>query len=314
MDRQTFVVVPGGLGYWVHPQSRRDVREIAGCADGVYLYATRYELRPYGGSPILGDAMKTIHDAGMEVMLATDFGEIFAKIGESSTYSLAHPETHLVQKDGRECACVNNPEFVKHSDKYYNWIFDNYEVDWLNYDEPTGYARGYRCTCEWCRTKLGRAFSEQEPERNADLYAQSFIEYLDHIGGLAKKRGKKVSAVCNGEYPFFFEELTRLSTVDMVGPDPYWFPSGTPDGVVEVTNRFYSMCQKYQKKCSVVIQGFNVPAGREDEIYQAGRLAARVGVDCMIGWFHWRSTGNPSKAWATTFKMLKDFKNGSLGG
>jgi len=316
MDRKTYVIVPGGLGYWVHPQSRRDLREIAGCADGVYLYATRFELRPYGGSadPILGNAIKAIHDAGLEVMLSTDFGSIFSQIAER-TYALAHPETRLVQKEYGERACINNPEFVKHSDEYYKWVFENHEVDWLSYDEPNIYAIRYRCTCEWCRAKLGTAFSEQQPDRNADLYAQCVIEYLDHIGTLAKEREIKVIMASGGprNNPFF-EGMARLSTVDMMLIASYWFPSGTPDKVVEPTRESYAVCQKYKKKCSVCIQGFNVPDGREEEIYQAGSLAAQVGVDCIIGWFYWRSTANPEKAWATTFKMLRDFKNGSLGG
>lgn len=82
----------------MRPQPRRDVREIAGCADGIYWYATPYEFQRHAESAIIGNAMKAIHEAGMEVMLATDFGGAFDQIKDSRGACLAHIEALQVQE------------------------------------------------------------------------------------------------------------------------------------------------------------------------------------------------------------------------
>ena len=90
----------------------------------------------------------------------------------------------------------------------------------------------------------------------------------------------------------FHATLCNLGHLDILGSDPYWFFGKEVIWVREVTKAYKQLCKDSNKDCWIVIQSFHVPSGRENEIYEAGKIAAEEGADILCGWYHWRGTEN----------------------
>lgn len=322
MNRERWVIHAGGLPMLVHPVFRRDLREIAGCADAVYLYASEHEIRPYGDTAIFKDALRAIHDHGLKVIVSVGTGYRFSAVNPC-TWHFSHPELWLQMPRERgiatgfwpaavECCCVNNPTFIGYAVDFYRKLLDDHEVDGIGFDEP----RELPCLCEHCRKKYrqrkGRDMSGSEDREHLEFQAESLAEYLTLLSDLAKQRGKLTASVVSLQphEVHFHSLLGRIPSLDYFGIDPYWFDKPV-DIVGTDTAAAKRVCDASGKRLWVVIQGFHIPSGREQEITAAGRLAAENGADVLCGWFHWRGTGNPELAWDTTHRMLIEFGRGA---
>jgi len=152
MVKENWVVYPGGLGLLVHPTFRADMREIAGCADTIYLYVTEYEAHKNPkNTKIVASAISIIHEYGLRVILATDLGGILAGI-YPDTYHLLHPETWVKHPEGKitQGCCVNNSEFLSYAKGFYAKLLDDFRVDGISFDEP----QPYTCVCHDCCAKF----------------------------------------------------------------------------------------------------------------------------------------------------------------
>src|SRR5204862_8176799 len=82
-----------------------------------------------------------------------------------------------------------------------------------------------------------------------------------------------------------WERAALLPELDIFGCDPYWFIFGAaPEAFVETftlkalrASRRAGDLTRRPRQTQVWVQGFDVPAGREQELYGAVRLAARLG-------------------------------------
>ena len=334
MVKENWIIQPGSLPLWVHPVFRKDVREISGCADVIYEYVSEPELKPHGDTPIFKDAIKIIHDHGLRVVVSLGTGGRFSSY-LPSPWHLTHPETwlkfpsdtattkqHLVGTEIsysyifnipgiKERCCVNNPDFIAYTKKFYTDLFDNYDVDGVGFDEPLEFP----CVCKHCTAKFkeakGKKISGKTDEENLEFQAESLVEYTSLICDIAKAKGLTTACVVGSrpEAPFH-SKLAKVKNLDIFGPDPYWLGPDSKHGVPwvgEMTKAYREICDRGNKLLWVVIQGFHASFGREHEIYEAGKLAAENGTDVLCGWFHWRSTDNPELTWDTTYRMLKDF-------
>lgn len=317
MVRESWVLHPGGLPMFVHPVFKRDLREIAGCASALYLYASEHEIRRYGDSYIFKDAIKAIHDHGLRAIVSVGTGGRFSAMNPS-TWHLSHPETWVqppeLPKDSilrmmpREICCVNNPVFVEYTKDYYRRLFDENQVDGIGFDEP----REFPCLCEHCRKKYrqrkGGEPSGRFDQDQLDFQAESLAEYITIIADIAKERGASTASVVflQPSEEHFHSLLIRIPSIDYFGIDPYWFEKPV-DYVREHTLEGRKLCDGTNKLLWVVIQGFHLSAGTEHQIYEAGRIASDNGADVLCGFSHWRGTENPEAAWDTTHRMLKDF-------
>ena len=306
----------------VHPVFRRDIRDIAGCADIVYLYASEKELLPYGDTPIFKDAVKLIRDHGLKVIVSVGTGYRFSAVNPC-TWQFSHPEAWIKLPPVRgvatgfwpaavDCCCINHPVFVGYALDFYKKLFDTHEVDGIGFDEP----RELPCLCEHCRKKYrerkGHDMSGSEDQEHLEFQAESLAEYITLLSDLAKERGLLTASVVSLQphEVFFHSLLARIPSLDYFGIDPYWFDKPV-DLVGTDTRAARRICDASGKRLWVVIQGFHIPSGREQEITTAGRLAAENGADVLCGWTHWRGTGNPELTWDTTHRMLIEFGRGS---
>ena len=327
------MIQPGGLSLWVHPVFKSDVREISGCADVIYINVSEPELKPHGDTPIFKNAIKIIHDHSLKVVVSLGTGGRFSS-ALLSPWHLTHPETwlkfpsdaattkqHFLGTDilysylfkiaGRERCCVNNPDFIAYTKEFYANLFDNYDVDGVGFDEPLEFP----CVCKHCMEKFkkvkGKELSGKTDEENLEFQAESLVEYISLISDLAKAKGLTTACVVGSrpEVPFH-SKLAQVKNLDIFGPDPYWIGPGSKHSVSwvgEMTKAYREICDRGNKLLWVVIQGHNIPSGREHEIYKAGKLAAENGTDILCGYFHWRGTENPELTWDTIHRMLIDF-------
>jgi len=317
MVRESWVLHPGGLPMFVHPVFKRDIREIAGCASALYLYASEHEIHRYGDSYIFKDAIKVIHDHGLRAIVSVGTGGRFSAMNPS-TWHLSHPETWVqppALPEGsqlrllpKEYCCVNNPAFIEYTRDYYRRLFDENKVDGIGFDEP----REFPCLCTHCRDKYrrekGSDMSGLCDRAQLEFQAESLAEYIKIIADIAKERGAVTASVVylQPSEEYFHRMLIRIPTLDYFGIDPYWFEKPV-EYVGEHTREARTFCKGTNKLLWVVIQGFHMPAGTEHQIYDAGKIAADNGADVLCGFSHWRGTENPEAAWDTTHRMLKDF-------
>ena len=326
MVKGTWVIHTGSLPMWVHPVFRRDIREIAGCADTIYEYANEHEIRPYGDSEIFKDAIKIIHDHGLKIIVSVGTGGRFSAINPC-TWHFSHPETWFIlppdladTKDHyfrrREVSCINNPDFLAYTKQYYSELFSKYDVDGVGFDEP----REIPCICKYCQKifeeQKGKKMSGKGDEENLKFQAESLAKYISLISDLAKEKGLLTASVTylQQKEKYFHDLLARIKNIDYFGIDPYWTFQQPVTFVGEMTREAREICNENGKLLWVVIQGFHIPSGREPEIYEAGRLAAENGADVLCGFTHWRHTENPELTWDTTHRMLIDFgpKKGTI--
>jgi len=319
MVKETWVIQPGSLPLWVHPAFERDIREIAGCADTIYEYASEHEIHPYADSEIFKDTVKIIHDHGLRIIVSIGTGGRFSAINPS-TWHFGHPETwfrlppdlanttdHYFRR--REVSCVNNPKFLKYTKQYYSDLLDNYDIDGIGFDEP----REIPCVCKYCQKRFEelnhRKMSGRGDEENLRFQAESLSEYITMISDMAKQKGVFSASVTylQPKEAYFHKLLAEIKSIDYFGIDPYWMFNKPVTFVAEMTKEAREICDKNKKLLWVVIQNFHVPSGREAEIYEAGRLAAENGADVLCGFTHWRATQNPELTWDTTHRMLIDF-------
>jgi len=321
--RETWMIQPGSLPLWVHPVFKRDVRELSGCADVIYEYASEHEIKPYGGTEIFKNVVKIIHDHGMKIFVSLGTGDRFSVINPC-TWHLVHPETWIEWPPDAidptpwiKRSCVNNPVFIEYTKQYYSNLFKNYDIDGVGFDEP----HEFPCICKYCQKRFEelnhRKMSGRGDEENLRFQAESLSEYIAMISDMAKQTDLKTACVV-GPRPeaYLHELLVKTKNLDYLGPDPYWIYPGSQKNtswVAEMTKAYRKICDEGNKLLWVVIQGHNIPSGREAEIYEAGRLAAENGADVLCGYFHWRGTENPEATWDTIFRMLIDFGKKNRG-
>jgi len=271
---------------------------------------SEYETEPYGNTEIVADAIDTIHEQGLRVVLATNLGGVFAGIN-TGVYHLLHPEIWVqdpLEGTIQKC-CFNNTAFLSYTKVFYEKLFDKFKIDGIAFDEP----HRYKCVCEDCCRKfsetIGGDLGKVDQSTCKKFAEDSAVKYISLISRLAKERHLSTSCIVNDFKSLDYHAmLCSLKDLDILGPDPYWFHNKKDvKWVGEITKTYKRICEEKGKDCLVVIQGFNVPSGREQEIYEAGKITAANGADILCGWYHWRGTQNPELTWDTTLRMLNDF-------
>jgi len=288
------------------------VREISGCADAIQTQVVNEtELRPHVDTEIFSDAIKIMHDHGLKVIVHVNLGHVDHQGVYPDTYCLLHPENWIKQPQGRNPisrCCVNNPEFISYTRKFFMDFFEKWRVDGYWFNEPNAEA----CICNFCREKFrrtqGEEMSGKADEENLNFQTKSLIEYISLVSDIAKEM--EVTTACVARPPTtekviaFYRRFTAVKSLDILGANIYFM---NLNWATEVVKKFRGICDEGNKLFYACIQGFKIPSGRENEIYEAGRIAAENGVDILCGWYHWRGTDNPERTWDTTYKMLIDF-------
>lgn len=106
-------------------------------------------------------------------------------------------------------------------------------------------------------------------------------------------------------------EFGKLSTLDNIGSDPYWYhvkDANPYDFVYKAVKTNMEICQKYKKDHNIWIQGYAVPKGREEEIIAATDAAYDAGARTILVWGYRGSESNDYRAQNPdlTWKVIGD--------
>ena len=114
--------------------------------------------------------------------------------------------------------------------------------------------------------------------------------YFDRVTSYAASLGMKNTVCVMLRFLDVARDIVALPHVDDFGIDPYWHPEN-PKRYTEPYNHVYTntknilrMADEFQKNTHVWIQGYNIPAGYEDEIILATDAAYDAGARTILTW------------------------------
>ena len=118
---------------------------------------------------------------------------------------------------------------------------------------------------------------------------------------------------------FAIERLLAVPHIDNVGTDPYWLEMTKDkeayDFVYDITKKLISATDKAEKDHGIWIQGYNIPAGKEEELFLGTAAAYYAGARTILSWsFHGGESNtyrceNPERSWLYTVEAFKGVKS-----
>ena len=148
------------------------------------------------------------------------------------------------------------------------------------------------------------------------------MDFIEQSSKLVKERDPKKSVtVCL--MPFFtaeeqgasWEKVCSIRELDVFGTDPYWsIIQKDLDFVSTTSEETVKLAKKYGKKSQLWIQGFLIPAGKEEEVREAGKIIGNSGVDSVFTWAYRACEGsivqseNPKKVWLIIKEVYAELK------
>jgi hypothetical protein len=231
-------------------------------------------------------------------------------------------------------ACINSRTF---RDKMSQWIdlaastgaegvfWDEPHLFYGEFTELFGKTRKiWGCTCPTCKDIFKNNFGYEMPrEFTNDVMAfrqDTILNFLEFLSDHSSSKGLK-NAVCVFPYSepkygiYEWEKIVKLKNVDIFGSDPYWISYNEPVGdfVEKVSREVVRLCKKHDKEPQIWIQGYRVPAGREDEISTAVKAAFNSGVRNIATWcfeggacMTYISSERPEMVWDNISKEYKE--------
>ncbi len=254
---------------------------------------------------VMPDIIKISEAYGLEVWI--DNWGIGGPPGDKSHFLQYHPEAHQVFADGTldpVSSCYNSEAFVQ------------FTKDWLDvvrasggkrifWDEPRFKSKktadGGRletCYCESCKKLFRERYGKEMPLENTpelqEFRAFTLVNYFDRVTAYAHSLEMKNYAGIMIHTLDVASGLAQIPHLDNFGTDPYWFPRKKPDGVTGATDPYdyvytntrytIEQAEKYGKGHHIWIQGYDIPAGREDDIILATDAAYDAGARTIIDW------------------------------
>jgi hypothetical protein len=257
------------------------------------------------------DIVKASQEAGLEVFLDPwGVGRVFG--GESfSTFVKAYPNCRqqLNFPEGEikiYKACLNSKTF---RDSMAAWIDLAAETgtNGVFWDEPHlffgefsplfgGKKRDiWGCTCQTCQGFFKEIYGYEMPVDFTDdvksFRQTTIINFLEYLANIATKKGM-INSVClfpttDPRYGIFeWEKVAMIKNMNIFGSDPYWYAykKEVTEFVQQVSDEVVTLSKKYNKDPQIWIQGYRVPAQREDEIITAVDVAYNSGVRNIATW------------------------------
>ena len=280
------------------------------------------------------EIIKISKDKGLETHIDPwGVGKVFG--GEAfSQYISIHPDVCQVLSDGAPAgiACPNNPEFRKFIHEWEDAAVET-GADYLFWDEPHFYLPGWMggrpdtwgCRCEFCKRKFEEQTGSPMPEIETDevrRFKQSSIrDFLQEMITRGHEKGVK-NSLCilpgSTENTDALQQLASLEHLDNFGTDPYWYAAkrDVEEYVSDFSRKVKEVCDTLGREGHIWIQGFKVPAGREEEIRRAVTIAVEAGIRNLSVWGYdacsfisWIAPDNPRKTWdvvCEAFASVKD--------
>jgi hypothetical protein len=111
---------------------------------------------------------------------------------------------------------------------------------------------------------------------------------------------------------------TRLENIMNLGSTPFWVMQGADaeNYVSLIGQKLQAVASPARVQTHLWIQGFKIPAGREDEIRRSTIAAGRLGIDVIAIWgfdacesMSFLSCERPQIAWAAFLKAIAQLRD-----
>lgn len=262
------------------------------------------------------DIMKEIFDmtAAYGLDFWVDNWGLAGTPGDKSHFLCYHPEAHQYYSNGEMRpvnVCFNHESFVEWTKEWVDKVYEcgGRKIFW---DEPSlsTHETEFSCACPVCKKLFREMYGKEMPIiPDKDCYAfqeWTLVNYFKKVTAYAKSKGME-NIVCVMLYSKIGISLDNagafgtIDSLDNIGCDPYWVSkklSGvdTYKFVYENTLKNLEVCKKYGKDHNIWIQGYNNPAGKEEDIVYAAEAAYDAGARNILLWGFRGSEGNNYRA------------------
>ena len=249
---------------------------------------------------VMKDMVAISESCGLEVWI--DNWGIGGPPGDKSHFLQYHPQAHQVYSDGSidpVSACYNSEDFVQFTKDWLDAVreFGGKTVFW---DEPrlkekgTGHSAEFTCRCDACQRLFEEQYGEPMPHTMTPELEKfrhwTLTHYFDRVTAYAKLLGMENVACVMLRTLAYTEGLRQLPHLDNFGIDPYWHPENPARYrepyryVYTYTKEILAEVEKCGKQSHVWIQGYNIPAGYEDELISATDAAYDAGAKTILYW------------------------------
>lgn len=273
------------------------------------------------------DVMKDIFSAttGLGLDLWVDNWGLNGTPGDTSHFLCYFPDAHQYFSNGEIRpinVCYNHERFIEWSKEWIDKVYDcgGRKIFW---DEPAMPIKDdvFACACPRCKKlfaeRFGRAMPEKLDKDCIEFQEWTIYNYFKIVTEYAASKGME-NIVCvmpsknHGISLNNIDVLGKLETMNNIGTDPYWVSRSNPKTGIDVYDLVYNstrkcldVCERYGKDHNIWIQGYNIPAGTEEDMVYAADAAYDAGARTILYWGYRGSEGNdyrakqPALAWKT---------------
>lgn len=233
--------------------------------------------------------------------------------GDKSFFTGAHPETRMVYSDGTidpVRVCFNRPELMQFTK---DWVYTVKEFggEKILWDEPhlpphlpEMDQNRFTCCCDVCqklfREKYGKPMPKEMTDEVKAFRTESIRNYFNEATAYATGLGMENITVVMVHTLEHTLDIINTPDLHNFGIDPYWDPkAGIRDPYAYVythTKNLIDIADEKKKDCHVWIQGFDIPAGKEDELILATDAAFDAGARTILDWSYRGAESNSYKA------------------
>jgi len=269
------------------------------------------------------DLVQATTDAGLEAWIDPwGVGKVFG--GESfSNFVMQNVDAMQILSDGKPtgAACPNNPKF---RDFMRSWIeaAASTGANVAFWDEPHFYIPSWLggrpgtwgCRCTFCQKSFENRFGKPMPHEETDevksLKDASVREFLTELCQSAAAAGLR-NALCvlphkDSHGTMNWERLAQIKPLEVFGTDPYWLAAkrDLEEFVGTASREIAEISSRYGLEGQIWLQGFGIPAGKEEELVRAVQLIVSAGIRNIAVWgiyacehLSWIRPANPALAW-----------------
>jgi hypothetical protein len=292
---------------------RADVRRLRQESFDIVVHTfSENDLRFY--QKTVRDIVDVTKEAGMRVWIDPwGVGGVFG--GEAfSDVALHHRDWLQVAANGDKlpACCPSNPGFQSFMHEWTDAAVET-GADAVFWDEPHFYSDekdGAGCYCRHCRNI---AESGKSP-------ISSFLAEV--CAGVKNRDGQNVvcvlPATLERQDTPAWNEISTVGGVANLGSTPFWgMQRADPEKhVARVGRKLLEVASRAGVETHLWIQGFRIPAGREDEITKSTIVAGELGIDVIAIWgfdacesMSFLSCERPQVAWAAFLKAIRQLRD-----
>ncbi len=305
----------------------------------VHMFSHNDWDRHYGVMKNIFDISK---ENGLEVWV--DNWGMGGAPGDKSHFLSYYPDAHQVFNTGEVNpvqVCFNHPAYVEFTKQWIDAVYDC-GADKIFWDEPylpldESISGGkFTCCCNNCKKLFEEAYGKPMPveltEEILEFRKQSLVKYFQKVTAYAAGKGMENIACVMVDTLQQTKDLLTLPHIDNFGVDPYWSYSNNYRN--DVTGRVlkknpYEYVYDWTKTTSNIIlptgkdyniwiQAHGLPAGAEEEIFEAADGAYDAGARTILGWSYRGAESNTFKcecceaAWHVLGEAMRRIKDRNL--